>query len=226
MCMRILLVEDDDIIAEGLCVLFRTNGYVVDHESTIAGAKIRLDIESYDCLVIDRGLPDGDGAEVVIAARKMFDNVSILCLTAKNKPNAIIEGLDVGADEYLSKPFLPDVLLAHVRSLIRRKERPVLSPVITLGEIQVNTNTHVVTRRESSINLSPKEFHLLEYLLIHRGEAIERQTLLEHVWGEETDMFSNTVDVHIRYLRKKLDCDHEPSVIVTVRGKGYMICSD
>lgn len=224
--MRILLVEDDQIIAEGICVLLRTNGYVVDHESNVADALLRIDVESYDCLIVDRGLPDGDGTHVVVAARKKSSNASILCLTAKHQPAAIVEGLDAGADDYLSKPFLPDVLLARLRALIRRKDRPVSSSTIQVGDLLVNTNTHVVTRLGESIELAPKEFQLLEYLLVHRGQAIDRQALLDHVWGEEADMFSNTVDVHIRYLRKKLDIPNHPSIIGTIRGKGYMICDE
>lgn len=225
-CMRILLVEDDPIIAQGLSVLLRANGYVVDHETSVAGAIVRVDVETYDCLIIDRGLPDGDGTEVITVARKKSDSTPILCLTAKHQPAAIVEGLDAGADDYLSKPFLPDVLLARLRALIRRKDRPISSSIIRVGDLVVNTNTRVVTCARNAIDLAPKEFQLLEYFLMHRGQALDRQEILDHVWGEETDMFSNTVDVHVRYLRKKIDLPNHPSFITTIRGKGYMICEE
>lgn len=225
MRMRILLVEDDQIIADGLMALLRTDGYVVDHESTIAKSLERIEIESYDCLILDRGLPDGDGTQIVDKVRKESIGVPILMLTAKYQPHDVIDGLDAGADDYLSKPFLPQVLLARVRSLVRRKDRPVTQSVICVGDICVNTNSHTVTRRGELMDLSPKEYQLFAYLIDHIGVAMDRQTILEHVWGEDIDMFSNTVDVHVRYIREKLDKAGVKSIITTVRGKGYMICT-
>lgn len=221
--MRVLLVEDDDVIAEGVSGLLRSDGYTVDREGSIAEATYRLDVESYDGVLLDRGLPDGDGLRLVSHIRKSQPDMPILVLTSMGQANETVSGLDSGADDYLSKPFLPDILLARLRALFRRKERPVEQPVIAVGGLSVDTNTQRVSWNGNPVPLSPREYQLLLYLVRHRGEAVDRQTLLDHVWGDTTDVFSNTVDVHIRYLRRKL---HGGSLIVTVRGKGYMVCAD
>lgn len=224
MRMRILLVEDDISIAQSLRTLLKNHGYVVDVEHTIENAQVRIDVESYDCMVFDRGLPDGDGITLVSYTREKSSGVPILLLTAKSTSHDVIGGLDVGADDYIAKPFLPEELLARIRALVRRIDRPGGSPFLTVGDITIDTNAVRVTRNDAPIALSPREFQLLSFLFIHKGEAIDRQTLLDHVWGEGTDMFSNTVDVHIRYLRKKLDKPGKKSIIDTVKGKGYMVC--
>lgn len=222
--MRILLVEDDQDISESVSLLLKDHGYVVDIASSIAGAEEVLFVESYDCLIVDRGLPDGDGATLATIVRKHNSSVAILLLTAKSTAQDVVGGLDLGADDYLAKPFLPDVLLARIRSLLRRADRPGGSPFLTIGSITINTNSGKVTRNGTPIHVSPKESQLLTYLVIHKGKAIDRQELLDHVWGEDTDRFSNTVDVHIRYLRKKIDTPGTSSIIETVKGKGYMVC--
>lgn len=217
-------MEDDQGISESVKMLLKSHGYVVDIADSIAQAEELFFIEPYDCLIVDRGLPDGDGATLATIIRTHNSSVPMLLLTAKSTSRDIVNGLDLGADDYLAKPFLPDVLLARIRSLLRRADRPGGSPYLTVGSIVIDTNSGKVTRSGTPVNLSPKELQLLTYLVIHKGKAIDRQELLDHVWGEDTDRFSNTVDVHIRYLRKKIDISGTSSVIETVKGKGYMVC--
>lgn len=221
--MRILLVEDDEIIAESVAELLRKQGYSVDCSGSLEDGGLKVFEEPYDCIVLDRGLPDGDGISLIPTVREHLPDASILVLTARNRSEDVITGLDSGADDYLGKPFLPRELLARVRALLRRGSRRGNPSRVTVGEIAVDTSTQTVTKAGRVINVSPREYALLEYLLIHRGEAQDRQSLLEHVWGEGADMFSNTVDVHIRYLRKKLDSPGQVSLIKTVKGKGYRI---
>jgi len=221
--MRILLVEDDEVIAESLMALLRKQGYSVDWVGSCKDGDLKVFEESYDCVVLDRGLPDGDGITLIPTVREHIPDASILVLTARNRSEDVITGLDSGADDYLGKPFLPRELLARVRSLLRRGSRRGNPSRVTVGEIAVDTSTQTVTKAGRVIDVSPREYALLEYLLMHRGEAQDRQSLLEHVWGEAADMFSNTVDVHIRYLRKKLDSPGQESLIKTIKGKGYRI---
>ena len=221
--MRILLVEDDQGISESVTLLLKSHGYVVNTAGSIAQAEELFFIEPYDCLIVDRGLPDGDGATLATIIRTHNSSVPMLLLTAKSTSQDVVNGLDLGADDYLAKPFLPDVLLARIRSLLRRSDRPGGSPYLSVGTVTIDTNSGKVTNNGAPVSLSPKELQLLTYLVIHKGKAIDRQELLDHVWGEDTDRFSNTVDVHIRYLRKKIDIPGKSSLIETVKGKGYMV---
>lgn len=224
--MRILLVEDDRSIADSVKLLLKGHGYAVNVAGSMTQAEELFFTESYDCLIVDRGLPDGDGATLATVVRRRNSSVPILLLTAKSTAQDIVSGLDLGADDYLAKPFLPDVLMARIRSLLRRVDRPGGSPYFSAGTVTIDTNTCKVTRKGVPVSLSPKEFQLFTYLVIHKGKAVDRQELLDHVWGEDTDRFSNTVDVHIRYVRKKLDVPGKSSVIQTVKGKGYMVCGE
>lgn len=219
--MKILLVEDDWAIAENLKIILEKETYVVGVAGTVEDAVTLLLGGEYDLLVCDRRLPDGEGLEIVKAVRSAGLPVVTLMLTAKNSQTNIIEGLDAGADDYLPKPFDSRVLLARVRALLRRRKKTVTQPIITIKRITVDTNTHEVRRGRVIVNLSPKEYGVLEYLLLNRGKAVERIDILTHVWDEEVDLFSNTVDVHIRYLRQKLG----QGIIETVRGKGYKLCA-
>lgn len=216
-------MEDDQGISESVKILLKSQGYVVDTAGSIAQAEELFFVESYDCLIVDRGLPDGDGASLVTSIRTHNSSVPLLLLTAKSTAQDVVHGLDLGADDYLAKPFLPDVLMARIRSLLRRSDRPGGSPYISVKTITIDTNSGKVTKNGVPISLSPKELQLLTYLILHKGKAVDRQEILDHVWGEDTDRFSNTVDVHVRYLRKKIDTQGASSIIETVKGKGYMI---
>ena len=222
--MRLLLVEDDVVIADGLQVIFKNAGYVVDWSTSIAAAEIAVESSEFDALIIDRHLPDGDGVSLVAQLRAAHNQTPILLLTAQQKSSQKAEGLNLGADDYLGKPFDMDELLARVKALIRRRAKPLQTAPITIGSLNIDPNSQTVVVSGKNIELSPKEYLLLEYLCLHLGQAVDRVTLLEHVWGETADLFSNSVDVHISNLRKKIDSPKKESLIKTVKGKGYLLC--
>jgi DNA-binding response OmpR family regulator len=172
--------------------------------------------------VLDLNLPGMDGYLICSMLRQNKKNMPILMLTARAKQQEIIQGLNIGADDYLTKPFDLDELLARVRALLRRNAAE-KSPRLTIGSITLDTNTQEVWKGDKKVSLSPKEYALLEFLLRHRGIVKDRPSILEHVWGgSDALMFSQTIDVHVAYIRKKLG----KKVIETVPGKGYMIPSE
>jgi DNA-binding response OmpR family regulator len=220
--MRILLLEDDFQISTDIKDILTRQTYIVDKSTTINDALTKCIDNEYDCAIIDWMLPDGEGTSIVKEIRENHPQTKILMLTARTRTEDIISGLNLGADDYLTKPFDMNVLLARIRSLLRRSEI-VENPIIIISNLEINTNTHQVSRNGKILLLSPKEYSLLEYLALHPGRAIETLTLLEHVWGDSTDTFSNTVDVHIRYLRQKIDTDPKNSLIQTVKNVGYLL---
>jgi DNA-binding response OmpR family regulator len=222
--MRILIVEDDLQIAENLRKLLQSHHYIVDVERTGESALAQIDIQNYDLVILDWMLPDISGIHVCKQMRKKSNTTPILMLTAKTQVENIVTGLECGADDYLTKPFSIEVLLARIKVLIRRVNNNPLSPIITFGKLSIDTNRRTVMREKEYIELAPKEYVLLEYLVMHKCKALDRMEIMEHVWGETIDEFSNTVDVHIRYLRKKIDEPYGTNLIKTVKNKGYMIC--
>lgn len=222
--MRILVVEDDLQIATNLKKILSAHLYVVDSEKTGEGALFQAETQNYDLIILDWMLPDLDGIEVCKMLRKKSVITPILMLTAKVQVENIVDGLEGGADDYLTKPFSMDVLLARIKVLIRRVNSNPLTPIIKIGGLSLDTNKRVVMKGNKQIELAPKEYVLLEYLVMHKCKAIDRMELMEHVWGETIDEFSNTVDVHIRYLRKKIDEPYGTNLIKTVKNKGYMLC--
>lgn len=219
--MKILLVEDDKLIAQNISLLLSSAGYIVNTVETIEDGVTEIYTTEYDLLICDRRLPDGDGIEIVKSARVNGVTCPILMLTAKTATRDMITGLDTGADDYLAKPFDSKVLLARVRALLRRRNKTLAIPIVEIGDIVVDTNIHVVKRSGRVIELSPKEYALLEYLIANKDRVVERVEILTHVWDDEVDLFSNTVDVHVRYLRAKLG----NQIITTIRGKGYRLCT-
>jgi len=217
--MKILVVEDDLSIAENLGIILSRASYVVDTAETIEDAVSKLLTNEYDLYICDRRVSDGDAIEVIKIARENGLNVPALILSAKNKCSEIVEGLDIGADDYLPKPFDAEILLARVRALLRRRKKRVVTPKIQIKNLDIDLNTREVKREGEMVVLSPKEYAILEYLLLNRGKIVERIEIMTHVWNDEIDLFSNTVDVHIRYLRQKLG----DGIITTVRGRGYVI---
>lgn len=220
--MHILIVEDHETVAANMKAFLEMQQYhvTVAHDGT-TGLEIAM-TEPVDLVLLDINLPGMDGYTLCDMLRKSGKNVPILMLTARSKQEEVVRGLNLGADDYLTKPFDLDVLLARVRALLRRQgvEK---SPVLTSGAITMDTNTRDVTKGKKKVQLSPKEYALLEYLLRHKGVAQDRPSILSHVWGNaDSLMFSQTVDVHIAYLRKKLG----KGVIETVPGVGYKIPSE
>lgn len=222
--MRILLCEDDPIIARNATEILTNAGYAVTTVGTAAEATTYLLSEEADCAILDRGLPDGDGLSVVTSLRTHNISVPILLLTAYSAPQEKVAGLNSGADDYLAKPYEPAELMARVRALIRRGTGAARLPILTFGALAIDTNTRTVTAAGKTVELSPKEYALLEYLAYHPCQALDRVTILTHAWDENIDLFSNTVDVHIRYLRRKLGKTGS-LLIRTVKGKGYMLCA-
>jgi len=217
--MKILVVEDDVSIADNLRIILNREGYIVDIAANVEDGVSKVLGDEYDLLICDRRLGDGDGIEVVKIARSNEMQVPALFLSAKNKNEDIVQGLDAGGDDYLPKPFDAKILLARVRALLRRRKKTVGIPKLVIGNIAIDLNTREIKVNDEIAMLSPKEYALLEYLLHNRGHILDRMQILTHVWGDEVDLFSNTVDVHIRYLRQKLG----DKLIQTVRGKGYVI---
>ena len=217
--MHLLIVEDHETVAANMKAFLEMQQYTVSvaHDGT-TGLELAM-TEGIDLVILDINLPGMDGYTLCDMLRKSGKNVPILMLTARSKQEEVVKGLNLGADDYLTKPFDLDVLLARVRALMRRNGGE-KSPVLVSGQVTVDTNTREVTKGKKKIQLSPKEYALLEYLMRHKGVAQDRPAILAHVWGNaDSLMFSQTVDVHIAYLRKKLG----KSTIETVPGVGYKI---
>ena len=221
--MRVLIIEDEPELREQIATTLRRQNYTVD---TAGDGAIGLDMvctEPYDLLILDIMLPVQDGFAVLRELRAENIATPVLMLTARVEVEDRVRGLDLGADDYLLKPFSMAELLARIRALLRRSHTQT-SPLLIVGDIHLDTGTREVSRNGQPVSLTPKEFALLEFLLYNRNRAISRFNLAEHVWGDAFDPFtmSNTIDVHIRNLRRKLD-DQAGQVIVTVRGIGYMV---
>ncbi len=224
--MRLLLVEDDSIIAKNITTFLKRKGYSIDLAESIEESYDKAVVENYDLIVLDRGLPDGEGLTLIKKLRDEEIHTPILVLTARNEDIDIVEGLNLGADDYLSKPFDMDVLVARIKALSRRLNKIPLKPILTINDVTIDLNSTQVKRNGKVINLSPREYAIFEYLAIHPNQVIDRMTLLSHAWDENVDLFSNTVDVHIKYLRNKIETGDSIKIIKTVRGKGYMVCTN
>ncbi len=220
--MRLLVVEDEVVMAESLRDGLENEGFAIDVASDGEEALWYASEADYDAIILDLMLPKLNGFKVCRTLRERDDWTPILMLTAKDGHLDEAEGLDTGADDYLTKPFAFVVLLARVRSLLRRKgtTKPVR---LDAGDLVLDPVTHEVRRGDASIDVTPREFAILEYLLTHRGEAVSKQTLLEHVWDFDFDGGPNIVEVYVGSLRKKIDAPFDRSAIVTVRGAGYML---
>ncbi|KKT72104.1 MAG: Two component transcriptional regulator, winged helix family [Candidatus Collierbacteria bacterium GW2011_GWB1_44_6] len=221
--MRLLLIEDDKSIAESLTTLLKGVGYGVDQAFTKNEGWEKAFVEDYDLIILDWMLPDGKGTDLCRDLREEKLLCPILMLTAKSMIEDIENGLDSGADDYLTKPFEMRELLARIRALVRRK--PELVPeIFRYKELVVDIQKRQVMVNDSEIKLSVKEFSVLEYLIRHQEKTVERDELLSHVWDEESDVASNIVDVYVSYLRKKIDHKFHFDLIKTIKGKGYSIC--
>jgi len=218
----VLLVEDEPSAAHVLAKGLREQSYAVDLAADGEAAVFHAATTDYDAVVLDVMLPKRDGFAVCRAIRESGCAVPILMVTARDAVEARIEGLDCGADDYLIKPFDFGELLARLRALIRRgpTERP---SVVTVGDLQIDPAKRIVMRADEEVELTPREFALLEFLAKHAGEVVSRAKLLEHVWDEHYSGSTNVVDVYVGYLRKKLEHPDGPRLIKTVRGVGFML---
>ncbi|WP_310598802.1 response regulator transcription factor [Desulfobulbus sp.] len=221
--MRVLIVDDEPELAAQIAQTLRQQRYTVEIAGDGAAAAELICTEPYDLIVLDIMLPEKDGFAVLAELRAEGIATPVLMLTAKGEVANRVKGLDLGADDYLHKPFSMAELLARIRALLRRSHDKA-SPYLAVGSIRLDTNTRGVTLDNEPVVLTPKEFSVLEFLLYNCNRAVSRFNLAEHVWGEAFDPFtmSNNIDVHIKNLRKKLD-DQAGRIIVTVRGVGYMI---
>jgi len=221
--MKILVVEDDAKVRSFLTQGLREEGYSVDAAPDGEDALLKARVHDYDLVLLDVMLPGKTGFEVVRELRAGESTVPVLMLTARDDREDIVMGLDVGADDYLTKPFALDELLARVRALLRRggASRP---DRLIYEDVELDRVTHQARRRGEKLDLTPKEFQLLEYFMLHPERVIRRTELLEKVWDLSFDPMSNVVDVHVGHLRRKLrgrDDDQNP-LVHTVRGVGYV----
>jgi DNA-binding response OmpR family regulator len=221
--VRVLIVEDEVQLADIIRRVLRREQYEVDvaHDGA-QGLDLALG-GSYDAIVLDRLLPGMDGMEVCRQLRAESVDTPVLILSALRDMPERVEGLDAGADDYLGKPFALAELLARVRALTRRGERPVLADVLRAGEVALDQRTHRVTVAGREVELSPREYALLEYLLRNAGQVLERDQILERVWGYDAEPEGNVVDLYVHYLRRKLEQAGAGDVIRTVRGAGYLV---
>ena len=220
--MHILLVEDELKMARALRRGLEQEGHSVDSATDGDDALSRAVEFEYDAIVLDVMLPGRDGFSICRELRARDRWAPVLMLTARDAVEDRIRGLDAGADDYLVKPFAFGELLARLRALVRRgvSERPA---IITVGDVELDPAAHTVTREGRVVDLSVREFSLLEFLMRHAGEVVSRTRILEQVWDVNYDSFSNVVDVYVGYLRRKLELPFGRSFIRTVRGVGYVV---
>lgn len=222
--MRILVVDDESDLAEAVGRGLRREGYAVDVAFDGEEALAKLRVNSYDLVCLDLTLPDIDGLEICRRVREdgiVPDEVPrVLMLTARDSVQDRIAGLDRGADDYLVKPFAFGELAARVRSLMRRDAAKSTS-VLRIADVELDTARHLAVRAERELDLTAKEFALLRYFMSRAGEVVSQEELLEHVWDENADPFTNTVRVTVGTLRRKLTLDTEAQLIETVIGRGY-----
>lgn len=219
MTYKILIVEDDKNIREFLEEALKESGYSV--KSTGDGAQaIKMVKEAKpDTMILDLGIENIAGETVCAEVKKMHPELPIIILTAKNTSGDIVHGFDLGADDYMSKPFEIDELLARVRARLKQKGTSILE----IGDLQLDTSKYEVKKGDRLIPLTSTEFKLLEYLMINQGVVLSRESILDHIWLYSPDIESRVVDVYIGYLRKKIDHDSDMPLIKSVRGFGYTI---
>jgi DNA-binding response OmpR family regulator len=219
--MRVLLVEDYEPLARSVAQGLREAGYAVDRSADGEEGLWYAEANAYDAIILDVMLPKMDGLTLLRTLREKKNQAAVLILTAKDRLADRVSGLDAGADDYLVKPFEFDELLARLRALIRRRYR-VGEAVIRIADLEVDTGARVVKRAGTAVQLSAREYALLEYLALRRDQVVTRAEIWEHVYDFASDPSSNVVDVYIGYLRRKID-DREPKLIQTRRGQGYLL---
>lgn len=222
--MRILVAEDERDLNALLKKRLERQQYSVDACMDGQEALDYLAVTEYDAVVLDIMMPKTNGLEVLKTIRKQGKSTPVLLLTAKDSVQDRVTGLDLGADDYLVKPFAFEELLARLRVMLRKSTAALSNTnIIEIANLKVDLNTHKVYRDDQEIELSNKEFSILRYLSINRGVVLSREKIEEHIWNYDYAGSSNVVDVYIRYLRRKIDDNYEPKLIRTVRGAGYVL---
>jgi DNA-binding response OmpR family regulator len=221
--MKILLAEDDSQLGELIVYMLTKSGYKVEWVMEGEDAYYYAMNAHYDVLILDWMMPNGDGVDVCLRLRKHGYPGAILMLTAKDTVEDRIEGLDSGADDYLVKPFEIGELQARLRALSRRNYAPLLEEEITLHDLVLNRNGHFVRFGNEEIQLSPREYQLLDLLVQNKGQVIPREVILERIWGLDSDVAPKTIDATVKLIRKKLDKAGKQELIQSVRGVGYKL---
>jgi two-component system OmpR family response regulator len=225
--VKILVVEDSERVAQFVCKGLRENGHSVDHAGNGRDGLFLATTENYDVMVLDRMLPgDIDGLGIIEALRRTGNKTPILILSALAEVDDRINGLRAGGDDYLTKPFAFGELAARVDALARRAEGSGKQTTLSVGDLTMDLLAHAVTRRGRPIQLQPREFKLLEYMMRHEGRVITRTMLLENVWEYHFDPQTNVIDVHVSKLRHKIDSGFDTPLLHTVRGVGYRLSAD
>jgi len=220
--MRFLVVEDEKKVANFLKKGLEEEYYAVDLAYDGEEALDMVELYDYDLVLLDIMLPKVDGMTVLRRIRKAANSVPVLMLTAKDSIENTVEGLDAGCDDYLTKPFAFSELLARIRSLMRRG-RETKPPILEVEDLRLSIHTHEVTRGGRKIDLTAKEYSLLEYFMRNPNRVLTRTMITEHVWDYHFDTDTNIIDVYVNFLRKKIDRDFNVKLIHTIRGVGYML---
>ncbi|GMR05801.1 MAG: response regulator transcription factor [Gammaproteobacteria bacterium] len=222
--MRILVIEDDTVVASYLEKGLGEAGYTVDLTGNGKDGLVLASTEEYDAMIIDRMLPGIDGLTIVKSVRATGNKTPILILSTLGEVDDRVKGLKAGADDYLIKPFAFSELYARLEALQRRSVNSLdMETGLQVGDLELDLLSRTVSRAGKAIELQPREYRLLEYLMRHAGQVVTRTMLLEHVWDYHFDPQTNVIDVHISHLRSKVDKDYATPLLHTVRGAGYMI---
>jgi DNA-binding response OmpR family regulator len=220
--MRLLLIEDHKPLVRALKQGLEEEGFAVDVAYDGEEGDFKAKTADYDVIILDLMLPKEDGLSLLQRWRRDGMETHVLMLTARSSIDDKVKGLDLGADDYLTKPFELGELLARLRALIRRGHQ-VKDPVLRVHDLEIDTTARMVKRGGQSIHLTPREYALLQFLAFHRGKVVTRSMIWEHLYDEQDENTSNVVDVYIRYLRNKIDKGFEPSLILTRWGEGYLL---
>jgi DNA-binding response OmpR family regulator len=220
--MRILVAEDDPPLAEFLHQRLEQEQFSVQVVSSGTEAEKLASDQSYDLVILDLNLPDGGRLDVLRGIRSKRPDLPVVIVTAASMVEECVRGLDAGADDYVAKPFVFAELAARIRAVLRRGTRPARA-ILQIEDLEVDRVSHSVRRGIHSIDLSPKEFALLEFLMRHEGQPVSRASIVEQVWKLNFDTMTNVVDVYINYLRRKVDSGYDRALIRTIRGVGYQI---
>jgi two-component system, OmpR family, response regulator len=221
--MRLLIIEDDRDSADYLVKAFREAGHVADHAADGEAGLSLAETGDYDVMIVDRMLPKRDGLSVIGALREKGNHTPALILSALGQVDDRVKGLRAGGDDYLPKPYSFTELLARVEVLSRRGSGPAEESSYRVGDLELDRLSRRVVRGNEKVDLQPREFRLLEYLMKHAGQVVTRTMLLENVWDYHFDPQTNVIDVHISRLRSKIDKGHDKPLLHTIRGAGYMI---
>ncbi|WP_397539679.1 response regulator transcription factor [Rummeliibacillus pycnus] len=220
--MKILIAEDDMRLLKNIVFMLKKERYLVDGVENGVEALEQAFIEEYDLIILDWMMPKMDGITVCQELRKNGYEGGILMLTARDDAQDVVQGLDMGADDYLIKPFKMQVLLARIRAILRRKNKPI-EQIIQLQSYELHVDARALFKNHEKIELTKNEFLLLEYLFINKGRILTREQIYDQIWGYDEEVSNNALDALVKLVRKKIDDGEQPSLIQTVRGIGYKL---